>query len=149
VFHHILVAVDGSTHANQAVRQAADLARAEGADLTLISAYNSMLPWPAITPIGLNQETIDIVVNAAKDQAKAVLKEAAALVGDGVTVRPESADGPAAEAILEAARAGGHDLIVVGSRGRGDVAAIVLGSVSHRVVHESRVPVLVVHAKGD
>jgi nucleotide-binding universal stress UspA family protein len=58
-------------------------------------------------------------------------------------------DAPAAEAIVGEASQGGHDLIVVGSRGRGDVGAMFLGSVSHRVMHSSRVAVLVVTARAD
>jgi Universal stress protein family len=54
-------------------------------------------------------------------------------------------DGTPAEVILHQAAVGSHDLIVLGSRGRGDLASIMLGSVSHRVVHHSHVPVPVVH----
>jgi nucleotide-binding universal stress UspA family protein len=64
-------------------------------------------------------------------------------------VRALSVDAPGADAILDEAHNGGHDLVVVGSRGRGEVASILLGSVSHRVVHESRVPVLIVHVSAE
>jgi nucleotide-binding universal stress UspA family protein len=145
MFHDILVAVDGSAHARAAVREAADIAQAQKARLTLIGAYSSLLPWPAMLPVGLTQETIDQVVDAARSIARAALDEAAALVPDGVEARTLCVDERPADAILAELDGGGHDLVVVGSRGRGDVASLVLGSVSHRIVHESRVPVLVVH----
>jgi nucleotide-binding universal stress UspA family protein len=146
LFHSILVGVDGSAHAQRAVREAADIAAAEKASLTLISAYSSLLPWSAaIVPAGLTQATMDQVAAAARDEAQSALTAAAALVPAGVQVRALSVDGAPADAILDEARTGGHDLVVVGSRGRGEVASILLGSVSHRVVHESHVPVLIVH----
>jgi nucleotide-binding universal stress UspA family protein len=53
--------------------------------------------------------------------------------------------GPPAETLAEAASAGDADLLVVGSRGHGAVARVLLGSTSDRVVHVASMPVLVVH----
>lgn len=145
MFHNILVAVDGSPHARAAVREAADIARTQNAKLSLLGAYNPFLPWPAMMPAGLSQATIDEVAAAARSAAQAALDEATAMVHDAVTARTLCVDNSPADAILDEIGSGGYDLVVVGSRGRGDVASILLGSVSHRVVHESRIPVLVVH----
>jgi nucleotide-binding universal stress UspA family protein len=56
-------------------------------------------------------------------------------------------DGQPAREIVKAAKQYEHDLIVIGSRGRGRATAALLGSVSHEVLHEAPVPVLVVHAR--
>ena len=48
--------------------------------------------------------------------------------------------------LLRAAREGDHDVILVGSRGRGRVTAALLGSVSNRLMHDAPVPVIIVHA---
>jgi nucleotide-binding universal stress UspA family protein len=151
LFHSILAGVDGSTHAQRAVREAADIAQAENAALTLISCYSSLLPWSAaVVPAGITQQTADTLLTAARDDAQSALDAAAALVPKGVPVRGLVVDaGAAADAILDEARSGGHDLVVVGSRGRGEIATILLGSVSHRVVHESPVPVLIVHVPSE
>ncbi len=66
-----------------------------------------------------------------------------------ISVEKLLAHGSPAKAILEQARRGRHDLIVLGSRGHGDMGSMLLGSVSHRVLHDSRVPVLVIHVDGE
>jgi nucleotide-binding universal stress UspA family protein len=58
-------------------------------------------------------------------------------------------DGDPAREILRAAHEGDHDVIVMGSRGRGRVTAALLGSVSQRVLHDADVPVIVIHAPRD
>ena len=58
----------------------------------------------------------------------------------------EIVEGPAAVVLLHAAT--GADLIVVGNRGRGEIKSLLLGSVSHQVVHHAPCPVLVVRQSG-
>ncbi|MEA2615410.1 MAG: hypothetical protein QOE72_1193 [Chloroflexota bacterium] len=151
MFTSILVGADRSEHAVAAVREAADIARAQGATLTIMSVYSSRLPWPVtMAPVGISPGTVDELVDGARMEAQTALDEASALVRhSGVEVRTLLVDGEPADALLRQAELAGHDLIVVGSRGRGDAASILLGSVSHQVLHRSGVPVLVVHIPRD
>jgi nucleotide-binding universal stress UspA family protein len=143
VFLNILVAVDGSTHAARALDEAVDLARAQRSRLTMISVAARPSwryvagPYAGMMP---TQEDVD-------QEADATLRTARDRIGDDVPVTIVVGRGPVAAAILQRASAGAHDLIVMGSRGRGGAAAALLGSVSHDVLHHSRVPVLIVHAE--
>jgi nucleotide-binding universal stress UspA family protein len=142
MFLNILVAVDGSPHAARALDEAVDLARTQHSRLTLISvasrtAWRLMAgPYTGLLP---TQEDAD-------KEAAATLKEAAGTLDDDMTVTTIVGQGAAAAAIIKRAADGGHDLIVMGSRGRGGAAAALLGSVSHSVLNHSHVPVLIVHA---
>jgi nucleotide-binding universal stress UspA family protein len=146
VFTSILVALDGSAHAHAALREAADIARCEGASLTIIAVYSTQLPWGSVVdPGGLSQDSIDELIGTARSAATAAVDEAVRELTPVLTPRTVVVDGAPAPAILEEAQTGGHDLIVVGSRGRGAATSIVLGSVSQQVLHHSRVPLLIVH----
>jgi nucleotide-binding universal stress UspA family protein len=74
------------------------------------------------------------------DDAAQKLREA------GVDILVEVLEGPPANAILNVADVRQCDLIIVGSRGHGSLASLLLGSVSHRVLSHARVPVMVVRA---
>jgi len=147
MFTSILVGVDRSENSRAAVRHAADIASHRRARLTLIAVYRPQLPWSmTMAPGGISQQTVDDVLDDARAEAQAALDEATALVPPDVDVHSVLASGEPAQAILDQASAGGDDLIVVGSRGRGDASSLLLGSVSHEVLHRSPVPVLVVHS---
>ena len=140
MFRRILVAVDGSEHSRQAALVAARLAREIGSDLTLLTVYRQ--------PPGFEGEPYySEALEAALADAQRILDSAAAdVLADGGPKPETSALGgdPVAE-ICEAASAGGHDLIVMGTRGLGRLQSALLGSVSGQVAAAGCCPVLIVH----
>jgi nucleotide-binding universal stress UspA family protein len=79
-------------------------------------------------------------------EAEAILRRARERVPDGVSVTTVLSEQPIRAALIRQIADGHHDLVVMGSRGRGAVRAALLGSVSHYVLHHSPIPVLIVHA---
>jgi nucleotide-binding universal stress UspA family protein len=143
MFKSIVVGIDRSEHAKVALTQAVDIARTQGSTLTVVVAYSTVMSWGNVSPIP--QDAVDEFIAAMRADAQAIADEATASIPKEVSSKVLVVDGPPAESILDQVAAEGHDLIVVGSRGRGDASSLFLGSVSHAVLHHSRVPVLIVH----
>jgi nucleotide-binding universal stress UspA family protein len=145
VFHRILVAIDGSEHAHRALLEAADLAKLSSAKLTVMTACQKpsalLVGGPVVPPIDMR--SLD---EALEREHQQLLDSSLEEISQDVSVVKVLAHGSPASAILDQARKGEHDLIVLGSRGRGGMTAMLLGSVSHQVMQRSRVPVLVIHA---
>jgi nucleotide-binding universal stress UspA family protein len=137
----ILVAVDGSESSHKAARMAADIAVRFGSKLTMAYVIPRLLLPPDVYGLTLAEVEREQRTYAEKLVGEALVK----LAEPGVTVDTQVLAGSPAEALAEAAAAPDVDLVVVGSRGRGAVARVLLGSVSHRLVHISSKPVLVVH----
>jgi nucleotide-binding universal stress UspA family protein len=140
----ILVAVDGSAHALEALRHALALAR-EGLQTTLVLAnvqeptylYEFVLAGPAS----------EVPERAAADVSRRAFAEAEALArASGVAYEREAAVGDVAHTLVDIAERHGCGLIVIGSRGLGAVRGALLGSVSQSVLYAARVPVTVVKA---
>lgn len=69
---------------------------------------------------------------------------ASALAVDDIEIEQDLAAGPPAEAILRAADARKCDLIIMGARGLSDLQGLLLGSVSHKVIHHAECPLMIV-----
>jgi len=138
-FRSILVAVDGSDHAFDAVRVAARLAAPLSAKLTLMTAYHA--PSEA-----LGEPNYSRALSEALGEAQRILEEArrVALNAGGPEPQVEWLAGQPAETIVETARAGDYDLVVVGTHGRGRLGVALMGSVSTAVTAHAGRPVLVV-----
>jgi len=143
VFHNILVAIDGSAHADRALTEAIDMARASRARLTLITAVGEPRSGAMLT---FASGAVAELGPAMLREADKTLRTAADRVPDDVSVTTILTEQPIRTAILKRIEEGHHDLVVMGSRGRGTVRSAVLGSVSHHILHHSPVPVLIVHA---
>jgi nucleotide-binding universal stress UspA family protein len=140
-YRSILVAVDGSQHAQEALERAIALACGCDAWLTLLHVIEPPHP-PPLGP----QYVAPLLTAESDEEAEALLEGAAAQVPEGIRVHTIVRRGHAAEEILRRAGAAGHDLVVMGSRGRGPLRSLLLGSVSRAVLHRCDVPVVVVHS---
>ena len=146
MFHNILVCIDGSAHADRALGEAIDLAASENARLTILTAINRPPYW-ACTPdtaAGIDSLSADL-----RSEAETALRAAVDGVPETIPVTKILATKPIREVLMEQIRSGRHDLVVMGSRGRGALSASFLGSVSHFALNHSDVPVLIVHAEED
>ncbi len=138
MFKRILLAVDGSDHAVRAAKVAADLARSMKSELRVVIAYEP-IPWY------LGEPNLQDAINARLKDAQNILQKAVASVGDVPDeIHTELIEGDSAEAIIEVAKTRNSDVIVMGSRGLGRLAGLVLGSTSQKVVSHAPCPVLIV-----
>jgi nucleotide-binding universal stress UspA family protein len=143
-YRNVLVAYDGSPQSELALDHAIALAQNYRARLGLVAVVPPLplLAWQA--PGG--PQTLH---EAEQHQLETLLRNAADRVPDDIPVTHRLLDGDPAREILRAAQEGDHDVIVMGSRGRGRMTAALLGSVSNRVMHDADVPVIVVHTPAD
>lgn len=143
MYQHVLLPTDGSDIASKAVAAAVDLAKRYGARLSVISVID---PLPFITFPEGGGEALAYYLEASEEAAKQGLALAGKIASEaGVTFETHvlREHGPA-QSIIEYANKQGCDLIVVGSHGRRGLDAVLLGSVAHKVLTLSKVPVLVV-----
>jgi nucleotide-binding universal stress UspA family protein len=144
MFKSIVVGTDGSDTANQAVRQAVDLARAVGAKLELVSAYEPVPSQRLSEERRQAPEDLQWAINPRED-VDATLEAAAAIGREaGVPVDVYPRQGDPADAILDIAEEREADLIVVGNKGMTGAKRFLLGSVPNKVSHHAPCSVLII-----
>ena len=144
MFGSIVVGTDGSETAGEAVRQSIELAKAVGAKLNLVSAFQ---------PVGnqrLREERQQVpddaqwMVNQRED-VEATLRTAAERIEEaGVQAETYARQGDPADAILDVAEEQNADLIVVGNKGMTGAKRFLLGSVPNKVSHHAPCSVLII-----
>lgn len=137
----IVVGIDGSPGAEKALDAAIAEAAAHGQRLRVVCAWH--VP-AAVYPSGY-VPTETLVADDYRKAAERIVAEAVEHAGEvapDITCDGRAIEGQAAEVLLHAAD--GASLLVVGNRGRGGFASLMLGSVSLQVVHHANCPVLVV-----
>ena len=144
MFRRLLVAFDGSAHSQHALDEAIELARANQGSVTVMTvAPEPSRLWAAGLGYG-DPLNLDGLADQVERQHRSMLDRVVCTLPADVPVSSILRRGAAAAALVEETRAGGHDLILIGSRGRGELRSLLLGSVSHHVLQASPIPVLVV-----
>jgi nucleotide-binding universal stress UspA family protein len=143
MYQHILLPTDGSELSNKAIPQGIELAKSIGARVTGIHV-SPHFHTLSIDPLLVTDRADDYEADAEEigQQCLAVIEAAALAAGvpyEGVHVLH---DHPY-QAILDAAKLRGCDLIVMASHGRRGMAALVLGSETHKVLTHGTIPTLV------
>jgi nucleotide-binding universal stress UspA family protein len=145
MYGSIVVGTDGSDTAKEAVRQATELARAVGAKVLLVSAYE---PVPESR---LRQERNELptdvswMVNPREDVQTVLDQEAKRISEAGVgVVETYAREGDPADAILDVAEETKAELIVVGNKGMTGARRFLLGSVPNKVSHHAPCNVMIV-----
>jgi nucleotide-binding universal stress UspA family protein len=144
VFRSIVVGTDGSETAGEAVREAIELAKALGASVEVVSAYEPVSNLRLRQEARQAPEDLQWMVNPRED-VDATLREAAEMVEEaGLNVRTYAREGDPADAILDVAEERGADLIVVGNKGMTGAKRFLLGSVPNKVSHHAPCSVLII-----
>jgi nucleotide-binding universal stress UspA family protein len=142
MFRRLLVAFDGSSHARAALAEAIELAQAHHGRLTVMTVVPESSLWLGVAvEVPSNLGGLDA---SNEREYQTMLDRAVQTVPADVPVTKLLTRGAAAASIV--AEAADHDVIVMGSRGRGDLRSLLLGSVSHAVLHSSPIPVLVIRS---
>ena len=141
----ILVATDGSEAADRAVDYAARLAKREGADLLIANVIGGYaLPDQAMMRLTQSEQAwLKELLESLS--AETLTKASARAQGAGIAgIQLESRSGDVAQSLIDIAKEKAAEVIVVGKRGAGPVAQLLLGSVSQKLVNLAALPVIVI-----
>jgi nucleotide-binding universal stress UspA family protein len=144
MFARILLPLDGSAFAEEALPVAARIARASRGSIHLLTVVRSPLDLGEeddFDPL-LREQEIESGTTVASDYLRTLV---ASPLLDGIPVSTEIGPGLSAQYILAAARSGEFDLTVLCSHGRTGFRRWVTGSIAHTLAHESTVPTLILH----
>jgi nucleotide-binding universal stress UspA family protein len=140
----VVVGTDGSPNAEAAVRQAARIAKADGAVVHLVTAYPDIPTYGESISSSAKRDRIDL-----RDVAEQVLMRAQEeLEAEGLQVETDAREGDPAKVILDVAKEQDADLIVVGARGLTGLRRFLLGSVSSKLSHHAECSLMIVREKG-
>ena len=144
MFGSIVVGTDGSATAQEAVRQATELARALGAKVYLVSAYEPVPEGRLRDERQGVPADLQWMVNPREDVEETLDEGAGALKDSGIEVETMAREGDPADAILDVAEEKGADLIVVGNKGMTGAKRFLLGSVPNKVSHHAPCSVMII-----
>ena len=141
----VLLAVDGSTSSDLAVRLVAAIGWPDGSAIRLVHVLEPEIrPYLSMPGVVVSAEAVQAIVGVARERGEELLAgNAADLSGPGRSIDWKLLEGRPASVLADAARAFHADLIVLGSRGRGILGSALLGSVSSEIVEYATMPVLV------
>ena len=144
MFKHLLVPVDGSEVSKKGLKKVAELAKADGAAVTLVYVSDPMPPLAysdSSMSFGVSQKEHSNTINI---YASEVLKKATALLGPSIKAKSlHISNTILSEGILEGAKKAKADVIVMASHKRTGIKGMLLGSETHQVVVHAKLPVLV------
>jgi nucleotide-binding universal stress UspA family protein len=142
----VLVPVDYSEPSAEVLQFGAEIASRLGGSLTVMHVWECMPHAPSDLMVkgrnGKLRRLDDVIRENAENEMQQFLESAS--LPSGLRVETKVVSGEAAQCILRELGTGGHDLLVMGTHGRGGVKQLVLGSVAEKMVRTSPVPVLVV-----
>jgi nucleotide-binding universal stress UspA family protein len=147
MFRHILIATDGSDLAQKATTNGLSLARAVGAKVTAVTVFTPFRAYDVLPSAVMNDlpgAYAQYVKDANAEELLTDVTEMANACGVQCRVLQVERDHPH-EAIIDVAVRGECDLIVMASHGRRGLAAVLLGSVTAKVLAHTTLPVLVYH----
>jgi nucleotide-binding universal stress UspA family protein len=141
----ILVAFDGSPHSKQALEWAIDLSRNSKGSVVVVYVFEPINIMSIYDAKGGSDMTMKEAVKELKERGQETLEEAKTIcVRRGAEVKTELLQGNIAETIIQYAKKEQIDLIIAGTKGRGEVEGLLMGSVTRSLVSLAHIPVLVV-----
>ena len=139
---HIMVATDGSSGADRAVDAAAEVAKAVSGDLLIVTVADSLLFEEAQQMLRTEGSIGDVLEALTTQTLKAAEARARHLGVSQIELRVGWGD--VTRSLIDIAKGGSVEMIVVGRRGRGQLAGLLLGSVSQKLVSLAPCAVVVV-----
>lgn len=134
----ILVPVDGSPYSMRAAQYALKIAALMDAKILVLHCHKA---FPSVLREPYFQQAIDKIIEKSN---QLLLPYRQVFEKSGLAFEVRTLEGPARKTIVRVAQKEDFEMIVMGTRGLTDLAGMVLGSVTHRVLHSVSCPVLVV-----